>query len=43
MALTGSQIKVIWRYREDYDTMEEAGEEFEEDLEHVTFSLESTG
>lgn len=42
-AATGIQIKVIWRYREDDDTMEEAGEEFEEDLEHVTFSLESTG
>ncbi|OUU35410.1 MAG: hypothetical protein CBC09_09175 [Cellvibrionales bacterium TMED49] len=39
----GTEIEVVWRYREDDDTMEEAGEEFEEDLEHVNFKLESIG
>ena len=36
-------IQVIWRYQEEDDTMEEAGEEFEEDLEHVDFTLEPIG
>ncbi|MAJ80709.1 MAG: Fe-S oxidoreductase [Porticoccaceae bacterium] len=42
-ACEGTKIVVVWRYREDDDTMEEAGEEFEEDLEHVNFILESIG
>ncbi len=40
-AATSTLIQVIWRYQEEDDTMEEAGEEFEEDLEHVDFKLES--
>ena len=40
-AVADKNIQVIWRYQEEDDTMEEAGEEFEEDLEHVDFNLES--
>lgn len=42
-ASLGTEIQVIWRYQEEDDTMEEAGEEFEEDLEYVDFTLESIG
>ena len=42
-ASEGTKIEVVWRHREDDDTMEEAGEEFEEDLDHVNFTLESIG
>ncbi|HBO15936.1 MAG TPA: Fe-S oxidoreductase [Porticoccaceae bacterium] len=42
-AAGGCKVDVVWRYREDDDTMEEAGEEFEEDLENISFSLESMG
>ena len=37
------EILVIWRYRPEDDAMEEAGLEFEEDMENVSFSLEAVG
>ena len=40
-AASENNIEVVWRYQEDDDTMQEAGEEFEEDLEHVKFFLET--
>ena len=36
---TGARIKVTWFYAPDDDTMKEFGEDFSEDLEHVTFDL----
>jgi hypothetical protein len=39
-AAEGKQIAVIWRYRADDDTMQDAGEEFREDLEHLVFKLQ---
>lgn len=38
-AAEGKQITVNWFYQEDDDTMQEFGEDFSEDLEHVTFTL----
>ncbi len=35
------EILVVWRYRPEDDAMEEAGLEFEEDMENVSFSLEA--
>ena len=35
------QIRIIWKYRSEDDAMEEAGSEFEEDMENVSFSLEA--
>ncbi len=35
------QIQIIWKYRTEDDAMEEAGSEFEEDMENVSFSLEA--
>ena len=37
------QIRIIWKYRTEDDAMEEAGSEFEEDMENVSFSLEAIG
>ena len=37
----GKEISVIWKYRTEDDAMEEAGAEFEEDMENVSFSLEA--
>ena len=34
------QIAVTWRYRADDDTMQDAGEEFREDLDNLVFKLE---
>ncbi len=35
----GAKIAISWFYSPDDDTMKEFGEDFSEDLEHVTFSL----
>ena len=39
-AAGNKEISVIWRYREDDDTMQDAGEEFQEDLGNLIFKLE---
>lgn len=39
----GARIEVNWFYAPDDETMQEFGEDFSEDLEHVTFNLVSTG
>ena len=36
----GKDISVTWFYRQDDDSMEEAGEEFQEDVESISFKLE---
>jgi hypothetical protein len=41
LAAQHKQVEVVWRYREDDDTMLEAGEEFQEDLQHLKFIVES--
>lgn len=41
LAKKGSSVKIIWRYFEDDDIMEEQGEELGEDLEHASFQLMS--
>jgi hypothetical protein len=38
-AANGVTVKVNWNYREDDDTMLEAGEDFAEDLETCQFEL----
>ena len=38
-AAAGLAVKVNWNYREDDDTMLEAGEDFGEDLESCVFEL----
>ena len=35
----GIQVEVNWMYHEDNETAQECGEEFQEDLENVSFSL----
>lgn len=40
-AAVNKQLKVIWKYREEDDTMLDAGEEFQEDLKNLKFSLEA--
>ena len=35
----GRKITINWRYRSDDDTMQEAGEDFEEDLSHCCYNL----
>ncbi len=39
-AANNKQIGVTWRYRADDDTMQDAGEEFREDLKNLGFKLE---
>jgi hypothetical protein len=39
-AADNKQISVIWRYRGDDDTMQDAGDEFSEDMENLVFKLE---
>ena len=39
-AAGNKEISVIWRYRDDDDTMQDAGEEFQEDLGNLIFKLE---
>ncbi|NFV78734.1 DUF1987 domain-containing protein [Magnetospirillum aberrantis] len=39
----GVKIEVNWFYAPDDETMQEFGEDFSEDLEHVTFNLVATG
>ena len=39
-AADNKQISVIWRYRGDDDTMQDAGDEFSEDMENPVFKLE---
>ena len=39
-ASNGNTVTVTWRYEADDEDMEEAGEDFAEELEHVQFSLE---
>ena len=38
-AAAGARIKVSWFFAPDDDTMKEFGEDFSEDLEHVSFNL----
>ncbi|HTH16685.1 MAG TPA: DUF1987 domain-containing protein [Magnetospirillum sp.] len=38
----GVKVEVNWRYAEDDETMQEFGEDFSEDLEHLTFNLVPT-
>lgn len=40
-ARNGNDVTVTWIYEEDDDNMEEMGEEFGEDLEHVSFKLKA--
>ena len=35
----GVTIVINWRYRPEDDTMQEAGEDFEEDIENCTYNL----
>ena len=35
----GVSIVINWRYRAEDDTMQEAGEDFEEDIENCTYNL----
>lgn len=35
----GRRVEVNWHFTSDDDTMQEFGEDFSEDLEHVTFNL----
>lgn len=35
----GRQVRVNWRYHEENETAEECGEEFKEDILHLTFNL----
>ena len=41
-AANGVRIVVNWVYAPDDETMKEFGEDFSEDLEHVTFNLVAT-
>lgn len=34
-----NDVKIIWCYHEDDETIEEFGEEFAEDLEHASFEM----
>lgn len=36
----GNTVHVVWAYEQDDDNMEELGEEFGEDLEHASFTLQ---
>ena len=38
-AAQGTRVAVSWLYAAEDDTMKEFGEDFSEDLEHVTFTL----
>lgn len=38
-AADGAQIVINWFFAEDDETMKEFGEDFSEDLQHVTFNL----
>ena len=38
-ASNGNDVKIIWNYQEDDETIEESGEEFGEDLEHASFEM----
>lgn len=38
-AAAGASIKITWFFAPDDDTMKEFGEDFSEDLEHVSFNL----
>jgi hypothetical protein len=38
-AAAGTRVTVSWFFAPDDDTMKEFGEDFSEDLEHVTFNL----
>ncbi len=42
LGANGRQVTVNWHYQEDDDTIMEFGEEFSEELEHVTFQLLET-
>jgi hypothetical protein len=41
-AAAGRRITVEWRYAEGDETMQEFGEDFSEDMEHVEFTLVET-
>lgn len=38
-AESGANVRIVWRYEEEDDNMQELGEEFAEDLEHASFAL----
>ncbi|MGE5475750.1 MAG: DUF1987 domain-containing protein [Bacteroidales bacterium] len=42
-AAAGTKVVVNWFFAADDETMQEFGEDFSEDLEHVTFNLVATG
>lgn len=42
-AAEGKDIEVNWYYQEDDDTMQEFGEDFSEDMEHIKFNLVGYG
>ena len=42
-AENGIRIAINWRYRPEDDTMQEAGEDFEEDIENCTYNLVEKG
>ena len=39
-AANGCEIAVKWRYEADDDSMEEAGTDFEDTFEHISYALE---
>lgn len=41
-AESGGKVVVNWHYAADDETMQEFGEDFSEDLEHLTFNLVAT-
>ncbi len=41
VAEKGNEVHVVWAYEEDDDNMEEMGEEFCEELEHATYTLDA--
>lgn len=38
-AANGNKVQIVWCYQDDDETIEEFGEEFSEDLEHVQFRM----
>ncbi len=40
LAAAGNEVEIVWQYYEDDDSMQECGEDFGEELEHVKFTME---
>jgi hypothetical protein len=38
-AASGKNITVNWKYREEDDNIQESGEEYKEDIEHLKFNM----